>query len=617
MKAMRNRCLTKDRFEGEMMQDGAFIVMTAKRLFKNGYIYTVDSKQTVAEAIAVGQDGNILFVGDNAAAEAFCTADTRVTDLEGKFVLPGFSDNHTHAGLFAEKFTGIYLGAAKTVPEYLKIIRAFAADSAQREAEFVSGSNWEQAVFQAYNLNMYGLSPESNLGPSRFLLDEALRGTFLENVPVKLYSSDLHCAWYNSVAIEVAKANGFEAKAEEHESKVPQDFSGTYHGTDFSAYRGQAWGVYKEAAIQRLDAHLPQQPIWRKKELAGAGMQGFLREMHSYGVTLLQDVLLAPLQDNTHLDAVYESIKSGQEKMLWRVSLLGDVNDPERTVREFRTTQRRYSGTEDFKFFSVKLFADGIQKNMYVMQPYADEVENPANIGGFYNNISREKIRMFIQTLHRENIPLHIHAMGDRAVKECLDAIEEAQEKYGRKELGHTITHLLLIRPEDVRRMAILKVTASLNSFWHYKEPLYYEEIFAPILGPERAATAFPAKRFFAAGVLTCLASDGTVSEKPTPLWGIEIAVTRNKPGAKDRKRQHNPAERISRQQAIAMCTLNGARALGLEGVTGSLEAGKRADMVVLAENILTIAANEIHAAAVLETICRGKTVYRSPEWRR
>ena len=153
----------------------------AARILKNGYIYTVDARQTVAEALAIGPDGTLLFVGNNAAAAAFCGQDTVVTDLAGQLVLPGFADNHTHAGAAMAKFTGIYLGGVKTVPEYLDIIRSFANDKATTREPFVTGGNWEQAVFQEYNRQTYGVASDSNLGPSRFLLDEALRETPLAN----------------------------------------------------------------------------------------------------------------------------------------------------------------------------------------------------------------------------------------------------------------------------------------------------------------------------------------------------------------------------------------------------------------------------------------------------
>lgn len=595
----------------------------AARLLKNGFIYTLDPKQIMASAIVIGQDGRILFVGDPTAAETFCTTDTMVTDLAGKFVLPGFSDNHTHVREAILKSTGIYLGDVKTVPEYLEIIRAFARDQAGRRVEFVTGSNWEQAVFQEYNLHTYGISPNNPLGPSRFLLDEALRGTCLEFVPVKLSSTDLHCAWYNSVAIELVQGRGFDVGGTTTAdrgmaiiTRVPTDFSGIYHGIDFSLYRGQPWGVFREGAIaQYVDAFLPELSAETKKRQAAGGIRNFIKEMHSYGVTLLQDILLPPLTQNAHVDAIYQALKEGRETLLWRFSLFGDVNDPEKTVSEFRKAQRSYAGTEEFRVFSVKIFADGIQKGMYVMEPYADNPTNPHNIGCLYNNLAAGKLKRFLATMHRENIPVHIHAMGDRAVKECLDGLEEASAKYGTKDLRHTLTHLLLVRPEDIGRMKQLNIVASLNSYWHYKEPFYYEELFVPILGRQRAEISFPASSFWQEGVLACMASDGIISEKPAPLWGIEIAVTRNAPGAVDNVRLHNQGEQVSLHQAIAMCTINGARALGLDGITGSLEIGKRADMVILDKNLFAIPANQIHTVEVLETISQGKTQYASPNW--
>jgi predicted amidohydrolase YtcJ len=597
-------------------------VTPATRLLKNGYIYTFDPKDTVAEAIAIDRNGQILFVGNNLAAGAFCDHDTVVTDLAGRLLLPGFADNHTHASAAAAKYTGIYLGDVKTVPEYLASIRAFAQSNSSAKLPLVTGGGWEQAIFQEYNRQTYDITAAANLGPSRFLLDEALGETALANVPVVLYSSDLHCAWYNSVAIELARGKGFDLggaitgdTGSDIITRVPQAFTGEYYGVDFSRYRGQPWGVFREGATRYIDTCLPPVPAAIKQRQARTALRSFIREMHSYGITLLQDILISPLTDNPHADAVYRELKAGREHMLWQVSLLGDVNDPDQTVREFRALQHRYADVAEFSFFSVKLFADATLKGMYVLDPYADDPDNPANTGCLYQNVSPEAFKACIATLHHADIPIHIHAMGDRAVQICLDGLETAQARYGAKDLRHTLTHLLLARPEDIRRMARLNVVASLNSYWHYQEPYYYEEIFVPLLGPRRAAGAFPARSFWDEGVLSCMASDGTVSEKPAPLWGIEIAVTRNAPGATDRSRLHNPSERLSRRQAIAMCTINGAHALGLDRITGSLEAGKRADMIILDKNILTIPAHEIHSAEVLETIVQGKTRYSAPHW--
>ena len=347
-------------------------------------------------------------------------------------------------------------------------------------------------------------------------------------MPVTLYSSDLHCAWYNSAAIELARGKGFDVgggitanQGSNIITRVPPAFTGQYHGVDFSRYRGQPWGVFREMSTRFLDSYLPKIPAAMRQRQAAAGLRGFLQEMHSYGVTLLQDILITPLAENAHVDTVYHALKTSREHMLWRVSLFGDVNNPARTVREFRAAQRRYADVAEFSFFSVKLFADATLKGMHVLEPFADDPDNQANTGCLYNNISPETFKECIAALHRESIPLHIHAMGDRAVQICLDGLEAAQVKYGAKNLRHTLTHLLLAQSEDIRRMSKLNVVASLNSYWHYQEPFYYEEIFVPILDPRRAATAFPACSFWNEGVLACMATDGTVSEKPAPLWGI------------------------------------------------------------------------------------------------
>nr|WP_320147444.1 amidohydrolase family protein [uncultured Anaeromusa sp.] len=595
----------------------------AVRLLTNGYIYTVDPAETVAEALAIGPSGEILFVGAHADAVSFCSQDTRVTDLDGRFVLPGFVENHTHADAAALKYTGLYLGEVKTVPDYLHAIRSFAQSKDAADLPLVVGGGWEQAIFQEYNRQAYDFADNNHLGPSRFLLDEALRGTPLANVPVKLSSSDLHCAWYNSAAIELARGKSFdvnevltENQGSDVITRVPENAFGTYHGADFSLFCGQPWGVFREAAVRYVDASLPTLSPALKQKQAETAMQRFIQQMYAYGVTALQDILITPLAENPHVDVVYKTLKSGRNRLLWRTALWGDVWNPEQTVQEFRQVRQRYEETPEFEFHSVKLFADATLKGMYLLEPFADAPADSGNIGSLHQNVSSKKFNECIAMLHREHIPVHIHAMGDRAVKKCLDALEEACAKYGEKPfLHHTLTHLLLAQPEDIRRMARLKIIASLNSYWHYQEPFYYEDFFLPLLGPARASAAFPARRFWEEDVLTCLASDGIVSEKPSPLWGVEIAVTRNAPGAADARLLHNPIERLSRRQAIAQCTINGAHALGLEAITGSLEVGKRADLVILEQNILSLPANEIHKATILETVVCGQTCYADDAW--
>lgn len=165
----------------------------------------------------------------------------------------------------------------------LSVIRAFAKNKASASLPLVTGGGWEQAVFQEYNCRTYNISPAVNLGPSRFLLDEALKGTALANVPVILYASDLHCAWYNSAAIELARGKSFDIDGRitqdtgsDSITRVPQTLTGEYHGVDFSRYRGQPWSVFREGAARYMDTCLP--PAARRAETAADGSS--LKELY-------------------------------------------------------------------------------------------------------------------------------------------------------------------------------------------------------------------------------------------------------------------------------------------------------------------------------------------------
>jgi hypothetical protein len=203
---------------------------------------------------------------------------------------------------------------------------------------------------------------------------------------------------------------------------------------------------------------------------------------------------------------------------------------------------------------------------------------------------------------------ISVHAIGDAAIRQGLDAVEAARRANGPRDARHTLTHVQLFDPADIPRLARLGVVASVQPLWAYADS-YITDLTEPVLGPRRSRWLYPLASLAASGAVVAGGSDWSVSSVD-PLQAIEVGVTRRRPGAEPGP-AWIPEERLDLGRMIAAYTIEGARALFEEGESGSLEAGKRADLVVLDRDLFTVAANEIHAARVLWTLLEGETVWR------
>jgi predicted amidohydrolase YtcJ len=192
-----------------------------------------------------------------------------------------------------------------------------------------------------------------------------------------------------------------------------------------------------------------------------------------------------------------------------------------------------------------------------------------------------------------------------------IDACEYAHDQNGDKDNRHAITHLQLIHPQDIARMAELNIIASVQPYWHYKEEGLFYEIEIPYLGEERANRTYPMKSFFDAGIVVSASSDYPVSQPPKPLRAIQIGVTRCAESG-DPDTIKNPDERVTVNQMIAAFTINGAYQLFGEDVYGSIEVGKNADLIILDQNILEIDPVKIGSVNVLQTLLAGETIYKA-----
>jgi hypothetical protein len=219
------------------------------------------------------------------------------------------------------------------------------------------------------------------------------------------------------------------------------------------------------------------------------------------------------------------------------------------------------------------------------------------------------KLKLMCAELDKKKFQIHVHAIGDAATALILDAFAYAAEKNGKRDSRNQVTHIQLVAARDILRFKELGVVAVPQPYWFMKDDYYYN-LQVPYLGQERADDEYPMAGFFRAGVVVASASDYAVTIPCDPLRAIQIGITRSCLGVTDPKEILWPEERATLEQMIASFTINGAIANFLEDTTGSIEAGKMADLIVLDRNLFDIPAAEISKAKVILTLFSGKKVF-------
>jgi predicted amidohydrolase YtcJ len=222
-------------------------------------------------------------------------------------------------------------------------------------------------------------------------------------------------------------------------------------------------------------------------------------------------------------------------------------------------------------------------------------------------------LKALVARLVLNDFAVHVHAIGDRAVRMTLDAFEASHKASAERGLRHQIAHLQVIEPEDVPRFRALGVIANFEPLWGFADA-YVRDLTWPALGPARSKRMYPIAELARSGAVLSFGSDWDVSS-PNPLEGMQVAITRQATLAKERTEPLLPEQAIDLPTALAAYTIGAAYANGFEAETGSLEVGKSADLVVLSENLFAIDAHEIAKAHVLLTLLEGKPVHRDPSF--
>jgi len=538
----------------------------ANLVLKNGSVYTVDKKRSWAQAIAISDD-KIIFVGSNADVEPFIDFATYVIDLEGKMVLPGFVDAHAHPSQAMYLIGNINLHSLDSLELYQKTIADFVESHPNKEA--FRGGGWTDGLF-------------TQLGPSKEMLD-----AILPDRPISLVSYDGHSLWVNSVTLARA---GITKDTPNPEGGLIERYPET----------GEPNGTLRETAFKLVEDVIPDYSLEERKN----ALIAYQDMAAQAGITLVHDAML----DTQSIAAFKELEAEGFLKIRFRGAITMEPDQgAEGQVQTVLQERTKNTGT-NFQTNAAKIFVDGVIEGgtAYLLEPYEHKPEFCGEpIWG------PEALNSICAVLDKEHIQIHVHVIGDAAARITLDAIEYAQESNGKRDARHLITHLQLVTPEDILRFNQLDVIGVPQPFW-FKVDEYYWNLALPYLGKERADIQYPMQSFIDAGVIMASASDFPVTIPFDPVIAIQMGIMRSEPGEISEEILW-PEERAGLEDLIVSFTTNGAYANFFEDETGSIEVGKRADLVVLDQNLFEIQPAEIANTKVLLTLVDGKQVFRDP----
>ena len=524
-------------------------------------VYTVDAVRRWAHGVAIRGD-RIVAVGTETEVRDLVGPSTVHLHLPGRMVVPGFQDAHIHAAFGGRNLMSLNLDHLSTREEYLDAIGAHA--TAHPELPWITGGGWYIAVFGA-------------AGPRREDLDAVV-----PDRPVFLMNTDVHGAWVNTPAL---RAGGVSAD-------TPDPWDG-YYVRDAD---GSPTGMLHEGAAYSFAANVvpPTDPAaWRAALLRAQA------ELHALGITGWQDAWVEP-----DLLAAYRSLDDAGEltarvvTSLWWTRHRG-MEQIEGLVemRERGSGGRIDSGT-------VKIMLDGCPENgtAAMLEPFGGHVGEAHGIGIAF--VEAAELAEAVTRLDSLGFQMHMHALGDRALRIALDAVAAARAANGARDARHHIAHLQVTDPADLPRLRELGVVANMQPFWSQFDPAL-AELALPALGEERLSRLYPIGSIARTGAVLAFGSDWPVTT-PNPLLEIEVAVTRISPDARDGE-PFQPQERISLPAAVAAFT-RGAAYVNRDDEAGTIAPGMRADLAVLDRNVF--AGGPIGDAQVELTVAGGTVVY-------
>jgi predicted amidohydrolase YtcJ len=522
----------------------------------------MDQALPTASAVAVA-DGRIVYVGDDAGADAHVGARTEIVELGGRLVLPGFHDTHVHPVSGGIELGDCDLNPAETRADVVRIVGECAARSP--DAPWVRGGGFQLPIFPGG-------------APPKELLD-----SLVPDRPAYLASADAHSAWVNTRALEIA---GVTAATPD-----PPPDGVIVRGDD-----GSPQGTLRESAMSLVARHVPPYTTGEVR----AGLERGLAMAASFGVTTLHEASA----DQAFLSAYWDAEQAGTLTARAVVSLRVDPAGGSSEVAALAALRDRYSG-ELVRPTAAKIFLDGVIEGgtAALIEPYLDRQGWRGEL-----NVPADTLPSLVHALDSAGFKVHVHAIGDRAIRAALDAFERQHTRDGGAGPRHIMAHIQLFDPADVPRFARLGVVASFQPLWAYEDS-YIRDLTEPRLGPARSRWLYPIRSVIESGAIVAAGSDWSVSSM-NPMLAMETAVRRVNPRL-DEGTAWIPEERVRLEDIVYAYTMGGALAADLEAETGSITVGKSGDLTVLERDLFAVDPAEISDVRVDLTVLRGQVVYR------
>lgn len=532
----------------------------------------MDTTNPHAAGFAI-RDGEFIALGGKQDLDPFIDKTTSVTDLSGAFVMPGIHDAHTHAQMVVEMMSGEIFDPALPWSEISQKLAD--AHKNRPEGQWLFGGNlpWLTDI----------IGDNEDVKAHYSVLDD-----IIPDRPAAFWDIGGHAILANSAALEAAGIT----------KDTPDPTGGTIERDE----NGEPTGVLRELACNLVTEIIP--PL--DDEAFAKGLDQAYDQLNAVGITSVNEVWAYPIT----LRALQKLDR--QDKLDMRVTVavahpLELVTPAARKAAEDALRDRAQYESENVKIPYAKYVLDGSAggQTLAMVDPYVG-----TDFRGEFRN-PEDAVMREVSRLHGEGLGAVLHAVGDRAVRVALNAVEQARKDHGDTGARHVIAHTVFVNPEDMHRFKELGVIAELSPyFWMPSEGL---DIVVNDIGEERANWGWPVRELSDQGVHLAAGADWPVVMDPNPFPAIEALVTRKRPGQKD-DTPYGAQHAIDLKTALEVFTKGGAYELFQEDQTGSIEVGKRADFIVLDKDITAVDIYDVHKTRVLETYIGGRRVFELKE---